>query len=278
MKKYSVQLASLVLFFALFASGAVVGMEKELPESKRGGEILPELLSDVKNFIATKTLRVMLDEAEDNPAMLMEVSKEKKKKITNEMLNESKIWKVFGLGTSLESATRPIDMIIFLIENGADPNTKNYKGHTVLSLLIRCFIDEDIRMIAPEHFNKNVDFLRSKLKLLTKRNVNFNQIWAADDYSRTIAHVILKHVLSVVNTLSNNWSNYYSQENLKTTWSFIFLLKELGVDFTTIKDANGYTACELGQLYSQAYKIDDYSKKQLNILCSPPPKFWSFFK
>ncbi len=55
MKKYSVQLASLVLFFAIFAPGIAIGMEKEIPS----------LPPDVRKIIANKTLRVILDEAEE---------------------------------------------------------------------------------------------------------------------------------------------------------------------------------------------------------------------
>jgi len=54
MKKYSVQFTSLVLFFAIFASGMAIGMEK-----------LPPLPSDVTKVIAAQTLQVLLDELQD---------------------------------------------------------------------------------------------------------------------------------------------------------------------------------------------------------------------
>src|SRR5437868_660753 len=73
MKKYNVQLAILVLFSALFAPGGVIGMDPtSLYELRRTGKEVPSLPSDVQKIIASKMLRVILDEAEDKPEMLLE--------------------------------------------------------------------------------------------------------------------------------------------------------------------------------------------------------------
>ena len=282
MKKLSINFAGLVLFLVTFAPGMVVGM-KELPELKSRvlGEYTPSLPQDVKKIIASKTLRVILDEAQDDPGMLMKVSineRERWLRRTNELNDNPTFWNVF-FESEPKPDIRPIDMIILLIENGADPKTKNYMGNTVFSLLMNYFVNMAIPWVHDGVFRDNVGELGSTLKLLARRKVNFNQILDDEDSTTAAFKVLMRVLVSAHYIRSKRLTCYSLKENLKTAWSFIFLLKDLGVDFTTIKDAiHGKTACEMGQEFSEEAIIDDYSKKQLNILCSPPSKGWSFFK
>jgi ankyrin repeat protein len=115
MNTYCVRLASVMLFFVTFVSSLVIGMEKEV-------SFLPR---DIQVVIADKTLRVILDEAEDNPELLMAPQWRAPKKIME-----------MTVPFSIKQETGSVnDMVILLIENGANPNTKNYKGKTIAHIL-----------------------------------------------------------------------------------------------------------------------------------------------
>jgi len=226
MKKYSVRLASLVLFSAIFAPGMAIGETD-----------LPSLPSDVKKIIANKTLRLILDEAEDNPGILMEPQISLSRSIKDIFASYSFL---FGLFTD---TTPLIDSIIFLIESGADPNTKSYKGNTVLHLLMN-----------EPNFASMV--VKGKLGYLIKLKLNLNEKNADGE---TAASMLMKLVL---------------YERRSQLWDFIFWLKDLGLDFTTIKvKPRGFereaTACEIGQRFIKKYNRGSYDIEMLNKLCLP---------
>jgi hypothetical protein len=245
MMKYSVQLASLVLFFATFASGVAIGMEKELPS-------LPQ---DVKKIIANKTLRVILDEAQDDPTMLLEKQWRGPKSIMEA---------IYSFGWSQEKAPL-IDTVLLLIQNGADVNTKNYEGNTILHLLLSAIhisgIIPEARTLT-EMLTKRVEFsiardrkldsimdmVQPKIEaLIAKYKININ---AQNNKGNTIAHDIVNFIVKdELDILSKNWS---SAENwfLRNNRALILMLWlsnpfKGGLDFRTIKNHNGKTACEI---------------------------------
>ncbi len=296
MKKYNVQLASLVLFFAIFAPGVAVGM-KELPgediftpKFMGYGEDFPSLPPDVRRIIANKTLELMLDDAQDDPEVLMELGS------GQQSLSE----KVARYITSIFRQTHKtpvIDFIILLIENGADPNTKNSAGNTVLRLLIMNFvstleripkIDFSIGGDALEEWGNEtrphnhlggfqfyLNALKVKIELLAKLKINLNEKINGE----TAAHIVIRSACELGYIVSS--MEYGGKESLFNTgglitrvrgfdkmWAFIFELKKLGMDFTTIKDNNERTACEFGRAFEEENRIGDYNREQLRKFCS----------
>ncbi len=242
MKKYSVQLASLVLFFAIFASGMVIGMEKKVPDDISEQEAawlrtvgirpeilwakkedVPQLPADVQKVIWTKVLRLVLDDIQDNPQLLM--SREKLEGFRGLLAN-------YVTGESLEWYKSPdnIDFIIKLIMAGADPNTKNYKGNNVLHLLIAGLPTSS--ELTKEFF----DALKLKIYLLTRYKININ---AQNGAKNTIAHELMKLYVK---------EDYLSSD----LYNLIGFLNILGLDMTSIKNDDQQTPIELGQKLVEA--------------------------
>ena len=254
---YRIKLASLALFFAIFASGVAVGMEipsglggmAEEQENwlhTEGREVLegsmPSLPSDVKKLILTQLLRLVLDEAEDNPSMLM--SREK----LNFFMG---ILAKYVTGGALESytSTNNIDFIIKLIAAGADPNVKSYKGNTVLHLLMPLEGMKDTER----------EFLLMKIKILLKYGLNLN---AKNGAGNTVAHEFIQQYVKEYQYI-REW------KNLK----LMSFLAHLGLNFTTIKNNIGQTPIELGQALIES-RINE-SDNSLDII--PLMNAWMAF-
>lgn len=252
MKKNNVQLASLILFSALFAPGVVVGMDptslyelrrtgKELPERApqilSGEKPFDELPPDTRKIIANYTLRLILNEADNNSEMLMQ-KKEKS-------LSFMQMWE---LGPFARHFTMPIiDFVILLIENGANPNIKSNQGNTVLHFLMGGLLvkvaywqssaDENLDLeFETFHYVKN---LMLKIELLMRHAINVNE---QDNNGNTIAHGWIQARLSTPFLLRKG-SLVQSKEYMVEYTSY---LMSKGVDFTTIKNFEGLTPCQLG--------------------------------
>jgi len=218
--KNSVRLASLVLFLAIFAPGVVLGM-KELPEQEPqilGEETLPQLPPDVRRIIANKTLRLILDEAEDKPEMLMEPQKNWSGTVLKLISSLTIGHAFYQKFLSTHGRTHLIDFVILLIENGADPTIKNYKGDTVLDLLFAGFVQKvsgpRFQKIQQEEvrtdYENYIEALKLKIDLLSKRKALYNE-----NVPNLLIMVALNHDLGPI------------------TWSFFYWLKKsLGMDFT----------------------------------------------
>lgn len=221
MKKYSILLLSLVLFSVIFASGVAIGMEKELP-------VLP---SDVKTIIANNVLRLILDEAEDNPQLLL--SREK-------LEGFKRLFVQYITGASLEkyASANNIDFIITLIAaNGADPNTKNYNGNTVLHLLIAALQKNSLD-------KEDLAVLESKIKLLMQQGLKIN---AQNKEGNTVAHDLIKVYLQ-------------QENNGHELYMLLKFLISLGLDLTTIENNKHQTPIEFGRMLIESYlrKTNDF--------------------
>jgi hypothetical protein len=179
MKKYSVQLANLALFFAMIAPGVAIGMENDLSDwvlvDKE--QRLPSLPPDIRKVIANKTLRLILDEADDKPEILMGLQTD-----LSESFIKSIAWTLTPSFMIEHPKTPVIDTVIYLIVNGANPNTKNYKSRTVFHLLTLGFMeklakyDEGAVGVDYEYFAKDyLVNLKLKIKLLVGLKVNLNE-------------------------------------------------------------------------------------------------------
>lgn len=220
MKKYHAQLVSLMLFFGMLTSGIAIGMEKELPE-------LPQ---DVKTIIANKTLRLILDEAEKNPQLL--ISREK-------LAGFRRMLAQYVTGKSLEkyASANNIDFIITLIvANGADPNTKSYNCNTVLHLLVAALEKNSLD-------KEYLAALESKIKLLINYGLNIN---AQNNMGNTVAHDVIKAYLE-------------KEDNGYELYMLLKFLVSLGLDLLTIENNNHQTPIEFGRKQIESYmrKTDD---------------------
>ncbi len=224
---------------------------------------------DVKKIIANNALRLILDEATNKPEILLR-----------------KQWRapkgVIEMTTSLRGMlgiekAPLIDMIILLIENGADPNTKNYNGQTVVHLLIKDLVlnterqlneasakDRDLSDFTLEYKEK-LNTLKVKLELLAKHKVNLN-IMVNGFF---VAHDLIMFALKALRFHSIYWGEERFRELSDSTWAFLSWLKELGMDFTTVKNHTGVTACEYGWNLIKNLLFKKYQQDKLNELCSP---------
>ena len=241
MKKLNIKFVGLVLFFVTFASGAAIGME-ELPELEPyipEELLIPSLPPDVKKIIASTTLRVILDDLED-------IDKRKKEGWLSMFVKdprtpntfEDRIWRRYR--GERETVSTVMDMIMVLIENGADPNIKNYEGNTALHLIFKDIVH--FYKIAPvekqgflergyAHKLTTEDIMRllgvqSKIQFLVKHNIDVN---ATNNEGDTAAHTLLRNAPDI---------------NREVLWSFTQFLKSVGADMT-IKNNAGLTPCEL---------------------------------
>lgn len=124
------------------------------------------LPSEIKTEIAHKTLRLILDEAEDNSLLLEKTDKFKE------------MFSMLGLDASPKAKLKYIDLISMLLKNGANPKTKSYKGNTILHLLVR-----------EARLDKETKF--SLVKFFVKLGVDVN---AKNNEGNTIAHELLKRI------------------------------------------------------------------------------------
>lgn len=241
MKKYSVPLVSLVLFSALFASGVVAAMEKELrervPQILSGEKPFDELPPDIRRTIANYTLQLILNEADNNSEMLMQ-KKEKS-------LSLMQMWE---FGPFVRHFTMPIiDFVILLIENGADPNTKSNQGNTVLHFLMGGLLAKVAYWESSEDENLDLEFetfhyvknLMFKIELLMRHAINVNE---QDNNGNTIAHGWIQARLSTPFLLRKG--SLVQSKSYMVEYTNYLMSK--GVDFTTIKNSEGLTPCQLG--------------------------------
>jgi hypothetical protein len=229
---------SFVLFFISFSSGIAVGMltdvypvgsniaEKEAQWLRTvgirpeiiGSKDVPRLPADVQSVIFTKVVRLILDEAEDNPALLL--SREEPENILNRLGR-------YVTGAPLEwyTSANNIDFIIKLIITGANPNTKSYKGNTILHLLIANL---------PHRWgtinDQYIEPIALKIKLLFRYGININ---AQNASGNTIAHELIKL--------------YVESETYSSIYRLIQFLAVLGLDITSTKNNDQQTPVELGQ-------------------------------
>jgi hypothetical protein len=280
MKKL-IKIAVLILFFL---TGIAVGM-KELPELEPyDPEAVSIFPSDIKKIIAQKTLRLILDEAEENPEILFDKQWHESK---------SMMEAITSVFIGLKEKAPVIDMIILLIENGAEPNTKNYKGNNVLHLLITDFgkrtrkiqnlekkestisralylitygkddySEANAYLATPQgenfYYSNYLNALKAKIKFLSQHKINLN---AENDRGVTAAHMLI--LLALIG------------DSFDSMWSFIGWLKELGLDFTTVKTyvkdlgvPDSITACEFGQILIERQQgLGHYKQNKFNELC-----------
>jgi len=289
MKINSVQLASLVLFLVSFTSGMAM-------EDWHLVENLPSLPSDVKKVIATKTLRLILDEAEDHPEQLMEPS---------DRLEDSFKSYITPKFLGGYPKTPLIDTIIFLMVNGADPNTKNYNGHTTFHLLMFEFLENligidswhtGLLIVNPvKDFLEHVENLALKIKLLQKLGINLNEkfqlphilrnwpsVWnrnhsffareevfgkfnvggPVDKGEMTMAYALLFSLLPI---FGRQFRYGIIPESI---WSFLALLRDLGMNFNE-KLGFKRSPCEWIQDFISKHKdkIDQDDVNQFNEFC-----------
>jgi hypothetical protein len=264
------KLVKIALVMLFFLTGIAVGM-KELPELEPyDPEAIPTLPSDVKKIIAQKALRVILDEVEDNPLMFIEKQWRGPKSIMEA---------IYSFGWSQEKALL-IDTVILLIQNGANPNTKNYKGNTILHLLISTLCTavltpleakaktieeansihdriqqlESITNIAlpgswspivefyikrDDQLDAIADIVQPRIEfLLVKYGLNIN---AKNNDGDTIAHHIVQCIVQS-KPIDSDHTWFISQNRGHL---FVAMLYGNGLDFKTIKNNNGKTACEI---------------------------------
>lgn len=241
MKKNNVWLMSLVLFFAISASNAVISMEEELPKKES-----PKLLPEIQKIIANKALRVILDAAEYE--------------------------------LDLQKAV-PIDInkAILLIQNGANPNTKSYKGNTIVHLLIKGLSDKIYGWETYDKYGERVseidrpskadleefNIYLNKLKVLFKQLDGFKMNLNAKMNNGVTAAFELIDLVFTPHTYN------YPQTFFDNMWNFIFWLQQLGMDFTTVKaevtsvygQTDTFTACEYGQYYITEQGGPDYIRE-----------------
>ncbi|HJZ23304.1 MAG TPA: hypothetical protein VJ201_02515 [Candidatus Babeliales bacterium] len=224
---------------------------------------------DVKKIIANNALRLILREASYNPEILL-----KKQWRATESVTEAftSITTPEVEGKRVIEKAPLIDTVILLIENGADPNTKIY-GNTVLHLLM-CHFMKNTEMTLEEiiassffalfDFKKNLNTLKIKIELLAKHKVNINEASGIT----TPAHKLIWFVLKTTGPYKGI-NSIEVIELFDSMWTFLSWLKELGMDFTTIKNHTGVTACEYGWDLINSLMLGRYQQDKLNELCSP---------
>lgn len=268
MNKYRVKVATLMLFFTIFAPNLISSMEKELPEEeprkigydlelmgRTGTTDIPYLPVDVQKLIANKALRVILDRLQDNPTLLVKPYKE-----VRETTGLTGLFEKFWLG-EYETKKPLIDAVMLLIQNGVDPNMKNYEGNTALHLFLAALYataskstleDKGWSTSKSDFISQKWNELDSIAKILLPRikflvkdySANIN---AQNHLGNTIAHDMANFLVkNIINDLHQN-----SASNLSAGWFleennlFMLDLLKMGLDFKTIKNNNGETACSI---------------------------------
>jgi len=185
-----------------------------------GGNLL--LPDDILKIISNKLLRLILDEVEDDNCL----SLKREKSVYESLYNKY----VKTLPRYYKNSNN-IDFIIKLImakNIGANPNLKNYKGHTILHLLI----DESLHTSYLGTEDSEYQILLEKINLLHKYSAN-NQM--KDFHGNTISHLLIP-----------NWINEnYSGSCEPNTIEF---LQNLGMNINEVKNNEGNTAYEIGKM------------------------------
>jgi hypothetical protein len=219
----NIQLIS--FFISIILATGLMSMEKklqELPERASqvlGEDALPHLPPDIQRMILTKLLRLILDELENDPQLLL--SRERVD------VYRGILGKYFNNKSSIEryQSDNNIDFIITLIAAGADPNIKNYKGNNVLHLLIKA-------IQKPSDFEK----LKLRIKMLCGYGININ---AKNGNGDTIAHQIIDLCL------------YDEKSTLQQTCTYIIpflkFLIPLGLNMFIKSGRDQLSALEMGQ-------------------------------
>lgn len=281
MNEYKTKLTSLILFLTIFAHGILISMEKELPEEEprtigygpqlmghTGTADTPYLPADVQKIIANKTLRVILDRLQDNPTLLIKPYKEVRESTGISGALE-KLW--YG---EFEGKKPLIDAVMLLIYNRADSNTKNYEGNTALHLFLEALYaiaskstleDKGWSTSKSNFISEKWNELDSIAKVLLPRikflvkNYGAN-INAQNNLGNTIAHDMANFLVKNITNdhLKNSESNLSAGWFLEENNSFMLDLLEMGLDFKTIKNNNGETACSI------LFSIPDYLKTTID--------------
>jgi len=197
------------------------------------------LPDDVLKLISNKLLILILDEVEDSSELLSRGKMGYMDTFINIFINKR---------PQYHKSSNNIDFIIKLIRAkniGADPNMKNYKGNTILYLLINEFLGTDYLGTEDSEYQLLLD----KINLLHKYGSN-SQIKNRE--GNTIAHLLISNYIT-----QGRWEN--------SDLNMIYFLQNLGMSINNIKNNIGYTAYEVGknkifnsipdQFIASAYKI-----------------------
>jgi hypothetical protein len=209
-----------------------------------------ELPDDILKIISNKLLRLILDEVEDDSQLLS-------KKESN--IVDSFMSKYMSLSQYYESCNN-IDYIIKLIRMkkiGADPNIKNYKGNTILYLLIKEVLETSYLGIK----DKEYQTMLGKINLLHNYKANFN---IKNSNGDTIAHMLI--------------STYIQRERIYDGYHLIRFCSNLGMTVNKSRNDQDYTAYELGIcLINPNKSVNALTKSnfilKLNMLISHETKY-----
>ena len=181
-----------------------------------------ELPTDILKIISNKLLRLILDEVEEDGKLLL-------------------IGKMGSMDTFINifitkrpqyyESSNNIDFIIKLIRAkniGADPNTKNYKGNTILYLLI----SESLRIDYLGTEDSEYQILLDKINLLHKYGSDSK---IKNHEGNTISHLLI-----------SNWINENYSGNCKP--NTIEFLQNLGMNINEVENNEGKTAYEVGKM------------------------------
>jgi len=191
------------------------------------------LPDDVLKIISNKLLRLILDDVEDSSELLSRGKMGYMDTFINIFIDKR---------PQYHESSNNIDFIIKLIRAkniGADPNTKNYKGKTILYLLIKEFLITDYLGIEDSEYQLLLD----KINLLHKYYSN-SQI--KNHEGNTIAHLLIS------NWVNENYSGSYEID-------IIEFLQNLGMNINEVKNNEGYTAYGLGKVLID-FKYINYTK------------------
>ena len=180
-----------------------------------------ELPTDVLRIINNKLLRLILDEVEDDNCLSLKIETS---------VYDNLYSKYIKTIPRYYKSSNNIDFIIKLLiakNIGANPNIRNYKGHTILRLLI----DEssDTSYLGTEDLEYQI--LLNKISLLHKYGAN-SQIKDFD--GNTICHRLI--------------FNYIIGHGDEYALTLIKFLQDLGMNINNIKNNRGNTAYNLGKM------------------------------
>lgn len=205
----------------------------QLPNSKcpvEGGNLL--LPTDILRIISNKFLRLILDEIEDDNCLSLKRARSVMDNLYNKYINKR---------PQYYESSNNIDFIIKLIRAkniGADPNTKNYKGNTILYLLNNEFLGTDYLGTEDSEYQ----ILLDKINLLHKYGSN-GQIKNRE--GNTIAHLLIFNYIT-----QGRWEN--------RELNMIHFLQSLDMSIDNTKNNIGYTAYDLGCITIDS-KFDSYT-------------------
>jgi len=179
-----------------------------------------ELPDDILKIISNKLLRLILDEVEDNSELLL---KKKMGYIDNFFNKYIKTTKQY-----YESPNN-IDFIIRLLmakNIGAAPNIRNYKGHTILYLLIKEILSINYLGIEDTEYKISLD----KIILLHKYGASSE---IKNFHGNTVSHLLISnYITSVIEG--------------EMIINIIEYLQNLGMKINVVKNDLGKTAYSMG--------------------------------